>query len=235
MVKLIPATGNNPVQKGGPYFPVDIPPGAAARYPKRRYTYSTITIDLSVARNNEKIKITGNILWAVSAVVASAVLTVKYNEQLGTGLDFRQGMVVSGPEFDQLFVTNAAQVGASITFYYALQDAGNPVFFQNFAASFSTVTISAPPFGAPTYLSNADVNCPNAANTVVRAVNATRITAILSSPPGAGAVRVNSGGGAEGIWLQGGQTLFLDTQAQIQVRNDSGAAILMGVAALLNP
>ena len=223
--RIIPATGNNPLGSGyGPVVPVELPPGSAPRFADNRGKFHTITIDLSVPRNNARQKVTGDVLWAYEATDNTAVINVKFNEQLGEGINYRQGLVIAGGKFDDLYLTNTAQAGKSITLLYGVQIAGN-WFFQNFAQSFATVNIAV---GA-TFTTVADVACANAANTVLAVANANRKELIISSPAGAGGARINDGGGAEGIWIFGGQTIVLSTTAQVSLRNDSGAAINMGV------
>lgn len=229
---IIGPTGNNPLGSGyGPIYPVDGNPGAVPRYADNRGRFHTIKIDLSVARNNERLKVTGNVLWAITASDLTAALNIKMNEQISEGIDYAQGLVISGAQFDQLFLTNAAQAGKSITLFYGVQIA--PLFIQNFSQSFTSISGNVSVTSGATFTTNADVNCANAANTVLIGANANRKEVIISSPPGAGAVRINDGGGAEGIWLSGGQTAILTTQAGVSIRNDTGAAILMGVGEIV--
>ena len=73
------------------------------------------TIPLDVAREGQKYSLGGRFLWAIEAVGTSARLLVAFNEPTGSPIPFQRGIVLSGVAFDDLYLTNTAQPGQSIT------------------------------------------------------------------------------------------------------------------------
>lgn len=73
-----------------------------------------LTLDLSVARDDQKVSFGGVFLWAIASSSSGANVNVKFNEPAGNGVPIQRGLVIGGVPFDEIYVSNTAQ-GAGVT------------------------------------------------------------------------------------------------------------------------
>lgn len=87
---------------------------------------NTLRLDLSTARERERVAISGVSLWAIDGGDAEISLFLRYDQN--DGIPFSSGMRLTGIPFDEIFVTNDAQSGKNITLLYteALLEAESP-------------------------------------------------------------------------------------------------------------
>lgn len=78
---------------------------------QRQKTYHILTFDLSTARNNELINITGSHIYIMTA---TGTANVRLNENSEDAIDLIKGRQINGV-FYRIFLSNSAQSGTSIT------------------------------------------------------------------------------------------------------------------------
>ncbi|MBR9706075.1 hypothetical protein GOV14_03510 [Candidatus Pacearchaeota archaeon] len=78
------------------------------------YTYDTLTIDLSIARDHQLISIAGNYIKAVDATDLHAVLNISLNDSTRDSIPLKKGRSISGGFFD-LYFSNEAQTDKTIS------------------------------------------------------------------------------------------------------------------------
>ena len=76
-------------------------------------------IDLSTARTTQPLELAGRFLWAATSVLNTANVDVYLNDTSGDPINFRRGHSLKGKRvgFHRLYISNAAQPGASITLH----------------------------------------------------------------------------------------------------------------------
>lgn len=149
-----------PVVDAGPGIGEEIGPGI------RRYN-----LDLSTARNQEKISLGGRMLWCANSQGTSALADIQFNEPTEGGTPFLRGTMMAGIPFHSIFVSNTAQAGASLTLiaFTRIITIINPsavaslveILLPNSRAFPSPVTVSGTS-GSPTLLMAANANLKNA-------------------------------------------------------------------------
>lgn len=77
-----------------------------------------LTLDLSSARDLERIDIGGTALWAIDADSVGTLATVRLNDQFSGGIPVYKGFSIRGVPFSRLYVSNTAQAGATMTLLY---------------------------------------------------------------------------------------------------------------------
>jgi len=87
----------------------------------RPQVYKTLTLDLSTARSEYELPIAGNYLVVIDATDLNANIQLRFNEVAADTLTLkkRQGWKIP---FYRLYISNAAQVGLSITLAYGLSE-----------------------------------------------------------------------------------------------------------------
>lgn len=206
----------------GRVYPVAGEGPATPRFAEGAPQIFTRLIDLSVARQNERFSATGTILWAISASSLDAALTINFNDQRGQGIAFQQGMMLRGLKFDQLFLTNIAQAGQTITLFYSVET-DTTLQIENPLIAFQNVTLDQP----DNLASTADVSIPTAATAVVIAARAARHISILSNlnaNPREFRVGDASVTATRGIELLPGQSIEILGTAEISAFNPHTAA-----------
>jgi len=101
----------------------------------------TRTFDLTNARDLEQIEIGGSCIWAMSASSLSASIDIRINDQLRDPLTFQQGMFVRGIPFSRVYVSHAAQVGATITIFFAVEQDVRNIEIINPSTQFNNINV----------------------------------------------------------------------------------------------
>ncbi len=112
------------MRTAGHHLPIAAIATAPAEFAQNAPRLQTVTIDLSNARQQERLKITGTFIWAVKASQSGSNLTIQFNEQAGQGIEFSEGLSIGGQPFGQLFLTNTPQAGQSLTLVYGVETIG---------------------------------------------------------------------------------------------------------------
>lgn len=82
--------------------------------------YRVVELDLATARKDEKLNLQGTLFWAIDGTDSKVKITVKIDDQINDAIPVYPGIEVSGIPFDQLYITNAAQAGKTITLFIAM-------------------------------------------------------------------------------------------------------------------
>ncbi|KKN30028.1 hypothetical protein LCGC14_0838010 [marine sediment metagenome] len=211
----------------GRTFPVDIPGGAPPLYGVDTAFINIVKIPLDDVRSDVRFEFgAANFIWALDATSLTAELSIKFNSQRNSAVPFKKGMSIGPIDFAEVFVSNLAQTGESITFF-TVRTAPQFMQFINPSASFSEVSLT-----KPSVLDTvADVSCANAAATSVLGSFATKRSAMFQNKDGAATVQIgdNNVSATRGINLGPGDVITIDTTESVFVRNDSGAAVDIGV------
>lgn len=77
-------------------------------------------IDLASARSKEKFDCGGAWIWAIDSDGTDAALDIHFNQPIGDPMTFQRGQLLAGKRFDTLYLTNAAQAGATLTLHISL-------------------------------------------------------------------------------------------------------------------
>lgn len=88
---------------------------------QRIQVYTTITLDLSTARDDEELAITGNYIYGLASTDDAANASVKFNEDARASIGIYTGRGIRCP-FYRLFFTNAAQAGKTLTLAIGVED-----------------------------------------------------------------------------------------------------------------
>jgi hypothetical protein len=186
--------------------------------------------DLTSARTDERVPIgASNFLWAVSSSDDSAELEVKFNSPTSSGITFKKGMMIRTSGFKNLYITNSAQAGVTLTFHYGLEGKDFEIINPASSASSTTIsgTVTVDKVDATGLVSTADNTLADATKTSVLALNANRKEAIITNIHVTSSIRVGDTDitATRGALLQAGQTIILATTAEIFCRNDSGGTV----------
>ena len=193
--------------------PLSPPRDAARRFGEEAHQFFTLTLDLATERGEEEVKITGTILWAISASDLDASATVKFNTQAGEGVVFQRGLSIRGMRYDRLFITNAAQAGKTITLFYGREHTEG-IQIDNALIGFQNIKIDQP----DTITSITDIALVGLATTQILAAKPTRREAIITNlAANVQTMRIgdSNAGATRGIPLAPGDTLILTTTAAI--------------------
>lgn len=88
---------------------------------------TVIPLDLSVARVDLQLVVSGTLVWYMKSTNLSDLITIKYNQSGAVGLPFQPGNKLGGVPYSNLFISNAAIAGAT-GFLILLQDSPeNPI------------------------------------------------------------------------------------------------------------
>lgn len=101
----------------------------------------TRTFALDVARDLEQIDIGGSCIWAMAASSLTASIDIRINDQLRDPLTFQQGMFIRGVPFSRVYVSHDAQVGATITLFFAVEQDVRNIEIINPSTQFNNVNI----------------------------------------------------------------------------------------------
>lgn len=208
----MPQTYNGP--DAGRFYPV---PNEGVS--KRRFGTLTpprvgrFVLDLSTARDRVRIKIAGTFLWACDGSSSSASAQIAFKEDnADPGVTFRNGTQVSGAEYAEIYVTNTAQAGATLTLIYLVEERGDGAFrVSNPGANNSTVLVQP----NATLSTVADVAVAAAATSILAADTTRRAAYITNS--GAFPMRVGDSNVAanRGVNVAVGASITITSTAQI--------------------
>lgn len=179
----------------------------------------TITIPLTNAHDLKEFNIQGTALYAIEASDRAAEIRVRFNEQVGEGIPFREGRFIAGTAFSKIYVTSDAQAGKSITLLYAVEDRDLRVV--NPGETSDEVNVSK----ATVIETTADVTVDSGANpNLIAAQNSDRRELLLTNLSTTVTYRVGDTNvaAARGIPLQPGQTITLSTTAPVYAHAPSG-------------
>ena len=193
--------------------PIPPPRDAARRFGEEAHQFFTVTLDLANARTEAELKITGTILWALSASDLDASVTVKFNTQAAEGIIFQRGLSIRGMRYDRLFVTNTVQAGKTLTLFYGREHAEG-IQVDNALIGFQNIKIDQP----DTITSFTDVALVGLATTQILTAKSARREAIITNlAANVQTMRIadSNAAAARGIPLAPGQTLILTTTAAI--------------------
>lgn len=101
----------------------------------------TRTFDLAAARDLEEIEIGGSCIWAVAASSLTASIDIRINDQLRDPVTFQQGMFIRGIPYSRIYVSHAAQVGATITMFFAVEEDVRNIQIINPSSQFNHVNV----------------------------------------------------------------------------------------------
>ena len=190
----------------------------------------TRTFTLTVARSLEEIEVGGSCIWAISASSLQANIDIYINDQLRDPVTFRQGMFIRGIPFSRVFVSHAAQAGATITIFFAVEEEVNNIQIVNPSLAYNEVNVTKST-QVGTY---ADVVLGAAGQTVIRAANYVRRELFVTNLAGnASILRLGNAGvaAAQGIELAPGETIAFATTGALYAWNP-GAIQSVGVIEL---
>ena len=206
---------------GGFDYPLEVPQRIINTLGDNSPAFKVVTLDLSTARDKEKHGWMGSMLWAYDASDISANCDIRFNDQVNDPLTFKQGQSLAGHRYNEVYITNAAQAGKSLTFLYALED--SQIRIENPGAAFSSVTLSK----ATVLGTIADVTVvAGAAAAQVVPTNADAVSVgICSLQANTQNIRIGdtNTGAARGIEIAPGETIVLDTTAPIFAYTAAGA------------
>lgn len=230
-------TQRNPTPApAGHILPVSFEGEAPPRFAEDASQFFTRVVNLATARDQEPFAATGTILWAITASDVAALVTVHFNDRRGQGIPYQQGMMLRGMRFDRLFFTNSVQAGETLTFFYGVEKFGN-INVENAAQAGTTSTLASATTNLLTkptvFTSTADLSIAGLTAAVLLAANAARREAIFSNlAANASPFRVGDAavGAAEGIELGPGQTLILNTTAEVRGFNTAAGAQSITIA-----
>jgi len=183
--------------------------------------WSTRVIDLSTARDEEKIEIGGTFLWAIDASDLAAEMEIRLNSPRSDKMTWKKSQWISKAPFGRIIVTNAAQAGKSITLAYTIEGKDN-IIVGNPADAASEVTVTK----SNTLDSHGDVTLAATATTLILAADTDRreiiITNLVGNPE---TLRIGDSGAAaaNGDPLAPGETIILTTTDAVYGYNPGGA------------
>lgn len=76
---------------------------------------TVLTYDLSVARTDLEIVISGNLFWYQNSTNTSDIVRIKYERNSANPIPFQPGNKLGGVGFSRLYLTNAVIAGATAT------------------------------------------------------------------------------------------------------------------------
>lgn len=202
-------------------YPVPDEGQALPRFGSDANSIRTFKVLLDNAQSGIKLPFGGSFLWAVDASSLSAKAEIAFKQDsTDFGVPFKQGTMVRGVKFAEVFVTNTAQAGEWILFMVVVEDFDN-VQIQNPGSLFTGVTISK----ATTLGESADLSVVDAAAAVVAvaALSGRRTAIIGNKAASTGPVRVGvAPDDTHGIEVQPGMAVYLDVTADIKVFAPTG-------------
>lgn len=183
----------------------------------------SIVVDLTTARTLQRIPIGGNFLWMVEASLSTASLTIAFSRENGTeGVPFRQGTAVKGVAFSEIFITNTAQAGVTVTLVY-VTEASQALEVTNAGISIATVSLAR----STTLVTTADVVATNGATTLIVAANSANRKVICTNlAAGAQTLRFgdSNAGATRGTPVEPGDSIVFETTAAIYAYNPGGSS-----------
>lgn len=109
----------------GQFFPDASEGSKVSRFGDFNNRMGSIKVDLSVARSRELLQIAGTLLWAMDASSDVANVYVSFgDDSLDDGALYRKGTALAGGLFGKVYLTHAAQPGATMTFFYCVESYG---------------------------------------------------------------------------------------------------------------
>jgi len=213
-------------QQLGQYFPVPLEGQARDEFGRDSNRIGIITIPLDNAREQEELTIGGSILWAIDASSIGAKLTVSFQDYTSAAIPYSQGLMIRGVRYSQVYLTNTAQPGESITLMYAVETAGG-LQIENPQLDAGEVNINNP--GSFAVLSSqADATVGNSVSNVVAAAASAREVILQADSANTDTIRIGDSniGTARGTELQPGQSIVLTTKGTISAFSDSAAQTL---------
>lgn len=80
-----------------------------------------LTIPLDNARTLEEYTIGGTMLWAIDASTINARCTVQFQDYTSAAVPYGKGQSIRGLRYSRIYISNSAQAGEFITFFYAVE------------------------------------------------------------------------------------------------------------------
>jgi hypothetical protein len=200
----------------GQFYPVPLEGQARDQFGRDQNRIGIITIPLDNSRNQDELTIGGSILWAIDASSISAKLIVSFQDYTSAAVPYSQGLMIRGVRYSQLYLSNEAQPGESITFLYAVETAGG-LQIENPLQDAGEVNINNP--GAFTELSTLnDATVGNPPTAVVPSTADAREVILQASSDNENTIRIGDQnvGINRGAELQPGQSLVLTTKSEVQ-------------------
>jgi hypothetical protein len=205
----------------GQFFPVPLEGQARDEFGRNQNRIGIITIPLDNERQQEELSIGGSILWAIDASSINAKLIVSFQDYTSAAVPYSQGLMIRGVRYSQLYISNDAQPGSSITFLYAVETAGG-LQIENPLQDAGEVNINNP--GAFALLSSIDdATVGNSVSTVVSATANGREVILQASSSNTDSIRIGDAniGTSRGAEIQPGQSIILTTKSAISAFSDS--------------
>lgn len=198
--------------------------GSVQEYGTAEPVLKSRTLNLTVARNLQKIECGGSVLWCLDCTSRAAYVDVRVNDQLRDPIRVREGFFVKGMRFSRFYISHPAQAGQTLTLYYAVDDEGR-FDVKNPALQFTEIEVTK----ATVLNTAADVTIVAAAPAAqILAANANRRSAIIGSL----ATNVNTArigdaatGAAQGAELAPGESITVEATEAIFAYNPAGANI----------
>lgn len=179
-----------------------------------------VPLDVANVAPGKRITITGNLLWAVNASSPSANARIRFNHPDGDGLPVTEGFAMRTPNFQEIWIENAAQPGEFLELVYFISYFD--FFVVNPGSVTSTVTLAKANNGA-----NARFALVAGVNTTVLAADATRRLFVLKNegphPCRVGWDAATVVSDTVGILLNVGESIALEGTDAVIARNLTGA------------
>lgn len=174
----------------------------------------TRTFTLTVARVLEEINIGGSCIWAIAASSLQANVDIYINDQLRDPVTFRQGMFIRGIPYSRVYVSHAAQAGATITVFFAVEKDVNNIQIVNPSLAYNEINLTK----STLYVSGPDVVMIGLATTIIAGPNAARRICYITNLTGnVQTLRIGDTNAAatNGTPLAPGETITIDTTGAV--------------------
>lgn len=143
---------------------------------QRIQLYETFTIDLATVRSNKEMVIAGTYLYGLESTLLGASLDVRFNEIARKPINIVMGRGVRTP-FYRLYLTNAAQVGQTLTLAIGTESETFEILDTGKAIEITGGVRIGGAGGSPAY---AQVAIDNTA-TLIKAANSTRRSILVQN------------------------------------------------------
>lgn len=211
----------------GNRFPVPHEGSSPLPFGRDQSTVRKIRFDLSAARSNEEINLTGNVFWVIAASALGELAQVSFNEVFsgGDALPVGQGLYISGIKFSKIYLTNTAQAGAYIDVVYTVTGSQELTINNPLDDAAANVIVDA----GEAIASGAFISTAAAAVTLISAANTNRKRITVSSLS-TNTANIQIGpitiGAANGYILEPGDSFTLDTEAALYYYTATAAQTL---------
>ena len=187
--------------------------GIAPPFASRANATRRLRIALDSAAVNREMPATGTWLYVVEASSRAALARVEFNEQRGDKFPIREGLFLSGLEFNVLWIENTAQAGEWLDILFGVETQGN-VRIVNPTSAISSFELTK----GTTFVTPLNASVGVAAASVLAAFAGRREALLQSDAGNAGIIYVGHDatvGPGRGLRLDPGQSLVLSTSDDI--------------------